>query len=201
MNRLKLKNDHQTKFKLAFTIIEVVLISSITGLIFLMVFIALPALQRSQRDTQRKNDLSLLSTAIQNYASNNKGEYPAGSSAAIREVASVYLKWPGAGVKSSGDKTFLDPDTGKGYTINFNRLSQASIDAYNASSAPGQRRMNYMVNARCPGSGETYQSSKAGGIIVWMMLEGVAFIVSMFGKRFLVDLQLCYNDKHNEWAT
>ena len=60
--------------------------------------------------------------------------------------------------------------------------------------------MNYMVNARCPGSGETYQSSKAGGIIVWMMLEGVAFIVSMFGKRFLVDLQLCYNDKHNEWA-
>ena len=51
MNRLKLKNDHQTKFKLAFTIIEVVLISSITGLIFLMVFIALPALQRSQRDT------------------------------------------------------------------------------------------------------------------------------------------------------
>lgn len=32
--------------------------------------------------------------------------------------------------------------------------------------------MNYMVNARCPGSGETYQSSKAGGIIVWMMFEG-----------------------------
>lgn len=127
MNRLKLKNDHQTKFKLAFTIIEVVLVLTISGLIFLMVFIALPALQRSQRDTQRKNDLSLLSTAIQNYASNNKGEYPAGSSAAIREMASAYLKWPGVGVEPSGDETFLDPDTGRGYAINFNRLSQASL--------------------------------------------------------------------------
>ena len=37
-----------------FTIIEVVLVLAIAGLIFLMVFVALPALQRSQRDTQRK---------------------------------------------------------------------------------------------------------------------------------------------------
>ena len=41
-----------------FTIIEVVLVLAIAGLIFLMVFIAFPALQRSQRDTQRRNDLS-----------------------------------------------------------------------------------------------------------------------------------------------
>ena len=34
-----------------FTIIEVVLVLAIAGLIFLMVFIALPVLQRSQRDT------------------------------------------------------------------------------------------------------------------------------------------------------
>ena len=45
----------------AFTIIEVVLVLAIAGLIFLMVFIALPALQRNQRDTQRKNDMSRLS--------------------------------------------------------------------------------------------------------------------------------------------
>ena len=37
-----------------FTIIEVVLVLAIAGLIFLMVFIALPTLQRSQRDTQRR---------------------------------------------------------------------------------------------------------------------------------------------------
>ena len=40
-----------------FTIIEVVLVLAIAGLIFLMVFIARPALQRGQRDTQRRDDV------------------------------------------------------------------------------------------------------------------------------------------------
>ena len=62
------------KTKKGFTIIEVVLVLAIAGLIFLMVFIAWPALQRSQRDTQRRNDYSMLSTAISNYATNNNGK-------------------------------------------------------------------------------------------------------------------------------
>ena len=57
----------------AFTIIEVVLVLAIAGLIFLMVFIALPALQRSQRDTARKNDVALVSSAIKSWRSNNRG--------------------------------------------------------------------------------------------------------------------------------
>ena len=47
-----------------FTIIEVVLVLAIAGLIFAMVFIALPALQRAQRNTQRKQDLSRMQAAI-----------------------------------------------------------------------------------------------------------------------------------------
>jgi prepilin-type N-terminal cleavage/methylation domain-containing protein len=62
--------------KKGFTIIEVVLVLAIAGLIFLMVFIALPALQRSQRNTQRKNDLSRIATAAVSYASNNNGKTP-----------------------------------------------------------------------------------------------------------------------------
>lgn len=45
--------------KNGFTIIEVVLVLAVAGLIFLMVFLALPALQRSQRDTQRKSEILL----------------------------------------------------------------------------------------------------------------------------------------------
>ena len=75
MNTLKLKPaTNQTKK--GFTIIEVVLVLAIAGLIFLMVFIALPALQRNQRDTQRKNDLSRTLTAVQSYQSNNRGQLP-----------------------------------------------------------------------------------------------------------------------------
>lgn len=62
------------KSKKGFTIIEVVLVLAIAGLIFLMVFIALPALQRSQRNTQRRDDYSMLVTAINSYLSSNNGK-------------------------------------------------------------------------------------------------------------------------------
>lgn len=59
-----------------FTIIEVVLVLAIAGLIFLMVFIALPALQSGQRDTARKQDVGNVGTAINNYSSANRGKIP-----------------------------------------------------------------------------------------------------------------------------
>ena len=97
--------------KKGFTIIEVVLVLAIAGLIFLMVFLALPALQRSQRDTQRKNDASRLRAAVTDYTSNNRGKLP----------------WDGGGLKSdfiskyittNDTTTFNDPSTNSKYTVN-----------------------------------------------------------------------------------
>ena len=68
-----MKNRSQ---KQGFTIIEVVLVLAVAGLIFLMVFVALPALQRNQRDTQRRQDYGDLSSAISGYMSSN-GRLPA----------------------------------------------------------------------------------------------------------------------------
>jgi prepilin-type N-terminal cleavage/methylation domain-containing protein len=68
-----MNTTHKTK---GFTIIEVVLVLAIAGLIFLMVFLALPALQRNQRDTQRRSDLGRLISAVQTYQSNNSGKLP-----------------------------------------------------------------------------------------------------------------------------
>ena len=59
-----------------FTIIEVVLVLAIAGLIFLMVFVALPALQAGQRDNARKSDVGNIVTAISTYSSNNRGGFP-----------------------------------------------------------------------------------------------------------------------------
>lgn len=64
------------KKETGFTIIEVVLVLAIAGLIFLMVFIALPALQGSQRDTARKNDVSTVAAAVNSYMGNNRGTFP-----------------------------------------------------------------------------------------------------------------------------
>ena len=67
-------NKNNIKSKKGFTIIEVVLVLAIAGLIFLMVFIALPALQRSQRNTQRRDDYSMLVTAVNSYMASNNGK-------------------------------------------------------------------------------------------------------------------------------
>ena len=75
----KIRKDQMKKIntnKKGFTIIEVVLVLAIAGLIFMMVFIALPALQRSQRDTQRSNDIARVQTALNQYQANNRGAIP-----------------------------------------------------------------------------------------------------------------------------
>jgi len=59
-----------------FTIIEVVLVLAIAGLIFLMVFIALPALQSGQRDSARKSDASTILSAVNTYVAGNRGNFP-----------------------------------------------------------------------------------------------------------------------------
>ncbi len=69
----------QLETRKGFTIIEVVLVLAIAGLIFMMVFLALPALQRSQRDTQRSQDVQRLIATINNYKANNRGDLPSGT--------------------------------------------------------------------------------------------------------------------------
>ena len=61
-----------TRKEAGFTIIEVVLVLAIAGLIFAMVFIALPALQRAQRNTQRKRDLATIQAAFQEWRKHNQ---------------------------------------------------------------------------------------------------------------------------------
>lgn len=67
-------NKNQNSTKKGFTIIEVVLVLAVAGLIFLMVFLALPALQRSQRDTERKQDVAMVVTALHNWKAANRGK-------------------------------------------------------------------------------------------------------------------------------
>ena len=94
-----------------FTIIEVVLVLAIAGLIFLIVFLALPALQRSQRDTQRKNDLSRFMSQLTQYQSNHQGAIPTGTGASAwnANFVSAYL--------TNNNQTFNDPDTGVQYVV------------------------------------------------------------------------------------
>lgn len=62
-----------------FTIIEVLIVLAIAGLIILIVFLAVPALQRNSRNTQRKNDVSAILSAVGEFSNNNNGQLPNGT--------------------------------------------------------------------------------------------------------------------------
>lgn len=66
-----------------FTIIEVMIVLAIAGLIMLIVFLAVPALQRNARNTQMKNDASAVAGAISEFETNNNGALPAAADIAI----------------------------------------------------------------------------------------------------------------------
>lgn len=121
------------KNKKGFTIIEVVLVLAIAGLIFLMVFVALPALQRSQRDTQRRQDYADLASAISNYTTNNNGKLPPASNGKLD---------PKQYINANG----TDPN-GKTYTIIVQEATSSTT-----ITAPSESQVYVYTKANCEGS-------------------------------------------------
>jgi len=56
-----------------FTIIEVLIVLAIAGLILLIVFLAVPALQRNSRNTRRRNDVAKSMALFQEHINNSNG--------------------------------------------------------------------------------------------------------------------------------
>lgn len=65
-----------TQSEKGFTIIETSLVLAIAGLILVMAFVALPALQRQTRDAKRKEDAATFMQALTKYQENNRGQLP-----------------------------------------------------------------------------------------------------------------------------
>lgn len=146
--------------KEGFTIIEVVLVLAIAGLIFLMVFIALPALQRSQRDTQRRDDMARFLSQLNQYQANNAGRVPAADTGGYNTFIANYLRVQktDAGGTATDEDQFVDP-SGQNYqagsvtvcTAGENGCQQASQnDDYKTGS------IRIYTNATCEGENPTY---------------------------------------------
>lgn len=149
--------------KKGFTIIEVVLVLAIAGLIFLIVFLAVPALQRSQRDTQRRNDLGRFMSQITNFQSNSQGAVPAGTNAAITGFRDTYM--------IVGDDQFQDPSTNVPY------VTQGRLNSTGARSAT-LGTITYFVNAKCDAANTTNGLAAGTGgrtVAAQIPLEGGGF--------------------------
>ena len=174
-----------TKNKKGFTIIEVVLVLAIAGLIFLMVFIALPALQRSQRNTRRRQDMARILSAFTEYSSNNGGSVPT-SNDQLKNFVEKYASGnssctatkanPSVASANCGDQ-FVDPD-GTNYQLKWNDATENTTTAADKTkvnaSFPNNHEIEYYTNASCGGEGVVEYSNGSRDIAILYVLEGGA---------------------------
>ena len=127
-----------------------------------MVFVALPALQRSQRDTQRREDMARLITAIQNYQTNNKGNVPTAFTSDSDLVKNYLL--------TNGD-TFNDPSTNSTYTFETSITTCSSTSCAQGSTGDAMGVIHVYKSATCDGSNPKFISGN-GRLAFTINLEG-----------------------------
>ena len=168
-----------------FTIVEVALVLAIAGLIFLMVFIALPALQRSQRDAKRRDDVGALLTALQKFQTNNRGALPSGNTgtggiiwnAEVSGIATGDTSWKGF-YKAFLGENFEDP-MGFHYTLKAGECGASSGSQCNFGKAANDERnlatdnytMYIVIGASCDGS-KAVGSNNPRKVAVLYKMEG-----------------------------
>jgi prepilin-type N-terminal cleavage/methylation domain-containing protein len=145
------KGDYYSR---GFTIIEVSLVLAIAGLIFLMVFVALPGLRASQRDTTRREDMMSLIDSVKKYQSNNRGALPTGENMSVTYPgnSSNRTNWAGFYYDYLGEN-FIDPD-GEGYNLRIQKCSKTTGAAcYNNSMDEVLKKHEILIvlQASCKG--------------------------------------------------
>lgn len=172
-----------------FTIIEVVLVLAIAGLIFLMVFLALPALQRSQRDSERQRLLGNATAQVQKYQQNNNGRLPAdGSTPAQEDGDEIKLDegWPCNNSSTTSNSAvcfirnymngatneyneWIDPS---GYSYGLNIMTLSSGGTQQLGNSDFNAHMVYLIkHARCDGEQAVYSANSRDFVIMYK-LEG-----------------------------
>ena len=121
----------KSKKQQGFTIIEIMIVLAIAGLIMLIVFLAVPALQRTSRNTQRKNDAGNILTAIGTYVSNNNGSLPVSTTTPIATLISGvnlgYYTSTNIFYATSTSNPALCPSAGTGCTSSGTELTSEDV--------------------------------------------------------------------------
>lgn len=130
--------------KKGFTFVEVSLVLAIAGLIFLMVFIALPSVQRTQRDAEREENISSMLQALKKYQTNNRGALPSDtpSSPVGYNASASGNTWAGFYKEYLGPD-FTDPN-GQNYNL---RVMDCSVTAGECTNNVNGVALNNLENS------------------------------------------------------
>jgi prepilin-type N-terminal cleavage/methylation domain-containing protein len=134
-----------------FTLIEVMIVLAIAGLILLVVFLAVPALQRNARNTTRREDAGNILAAVSEYVSNNNGALPtavggAGSAMTIGTGTAVntvpvtlgYYTYTATNITVTGQSTYGTTNNTTVDTIAI--VTGATCNSTGTDPAPGSSR-------------------------------------------------------------
>lgn len=159
--------------KTGFTIIEVALVLAIAGLIFLMVFIALPQLQRQQRDSRRRDDILSFLETVKKYQTNNRGALPNGGGTVISGGTGTDNgnTWQDFYNDYLGD-SFVDPN-GTEYTLVINECTSAKdASCEDLTLDSMDYKLHIYTKAICGNSETVVGASNPRNIAVIYRMEG-----------------------------
>lgn len=158
-------NKLQQRKDAGFTIIEVMIVLAIAGLIMLIVFLAVPALQRNSHNTSIKNDVAGLLAGMNEATNNNNGTAPTslanGSQTAVDITNSSVTGYNKATVKLG----YVD---GSALGATITKLSGTA----NAVTTAGTVKL--YTNAVCSGNGATSTNATTRNYVALFALEGGA---------------------------
>ncbi len=132
MSRIKtiLKKSSQ-----GFTIIEVMIVLAIAGLILGVVLVAIPQLQKNQRNESRKSVLARISAEVDNYIGNNEGVVPtAGTNATTGFTTGFKTRY----INTATGKTFDKPGGGAYVYEDFSASATSIVKDHIAYKAGGK---------------------------------------------------------------
>ena len=137
-----------------YTIIEVVLVLAIAGLIFTMVFVALPSLQRAQRNTQRKRYLTAIIAAMNQWKTHNTGSVSDSFNNAYKTngFCTFWNRYVGEEIH--------DPETGKPYKVAL----WGQPKAYDCRAKVAYNRDGYDMTVSGRTSGHSWAKMELGDI-------------------------------------
>ena len=157
LNSLQKKRNAQS----GFTIIEVLIVLAIAGLILLVVFLAVPALQRNAHNTTKKSDVAGLLGAMTEYVSNNNGSLPTATSSPFPNSVKI-----GVGPTNN----LVDVKLGN---FDGNNVTISSVIPAAGSLPTSQDSVVIYLKATCSANAPT-ASTTARNFAAYYVLEGGA---------------------------
>lgn len=157
-----------------FTIIEVLIVLAIAGLIMVVVFLAVPALQRSSRNNALNTDANNILTQVGSFSSDNNGTLPTGATLTAGSSVSI------TGAAGSNPET-AKVDSGVS-AVAVNSATPLAATTTNTGAVEVVTGTNAVCNSTDSGLGAAGTASPRAYVILYVAESGSGNITKCVGN-------------------